>query len=83
MKIRSSDTSRAAERVLMRLANQTPSWRKVELMGEMYRAVRDLAMVGLRERFPGASTQELQRRLADILLGKELALRVYGPITGN
>jgi len=52
-------------------------------MGEMYRAVRDLAMVGLRERFPGASTQELQRRLADILLGKELALRVYGPITGN
>lgn len=74
-----SDTSPEAERVLLELARQTPPWRKVELMGEMYRAVCDLAWSGLRRRYPQASPIELRRRLASILLGDELANRVYGP----
>lgn len=81
--LRSSDTSRAAERVLFELALRAPAWRKVELMGEMYRAVCDLALSGLRDRYPHSSANELRRRLADILLGTELALRVYGPFPGN
>ena len=79
----SSDTSRAAERVLFDLAREAPSWRKVELMGEMYRTVCDLALSGLRNRYPHSSENELRRRLADILLGTELALRAYGPFPGN
>ena len=74
-----SDTSRDMERVLIDLARNAPAWRKVELMGEMYRTVRDLALSGLRQRYPDASTAELRRRLADILLGAELAARAYGP----
>jgi len=35
----------------------------------------------LRQRHPNASPEELRRRLADILLGPELAVRVYGPPT--
>ncbi len=39
----SSDTSKAAERVLFELARKAPAWRKVELIGEMRRTVCDLA----------------------------------------
>jgi hypothetical protein len=77
------DTSKAAERVLFELARKTPSWRKVELIAEMRRTVCDLVLSGLRERYPKASAKELWRRLADILLGSELASRVYGPFPGN
>jgi hypothetical protein len=79
----SSDTSRAAERVLFDLARQAPAWRKVELMGEMYRTVCDLALSGLRERYPHSPASELRRRLADMLLGSELARRAYGPLPEN
>lgn len=69
--------------MLFDLARQAPAWRKVELMGQMYRTVCDLTLSGLRERFPDASAIELRRRLADILLGPELASRVYGPSSGT
>ena len=78
-----SDTSPDAERVLFDLARNAPAWRKVELMGQMYHAVRDLAFSGLRQRYPGASPGELRRRLADTLLGPELAARVYGLPPGS
>jgi hypothetical protein len=34
---------------------------------------------GLRQRYPQATPEEL-RRLADLLLGPELAARAYGPL---
>jgi hypothetical protein len=74
-----SDTSPDADRVLFDLARKYPPWRKVELVGEMYRTARELAWSGLRRRHPHESPQELKRRLADILLGAELARRAYGP----
>jgi hypothetical protein len=74
-----SDTSPDAERVLLDLALRTPAWRKAELVGEMYRTVRELALSGLRQRYPCESPAMLRRRLADILLGAELAARAYGP----
>ena len=42
-------------------------------------AMRQVALAGLRERFPSATPQELRRRLATILLGPQLATKVYGP----
>ena len=65
--------------MLFELARKTPSWRKVELIGEMRRTVCDLALSGLRERYPQVSAKELRRRLAEILLGSKLASRAYGP----
>ena len=46
----------------------------------MNRAVRDLALAGLRQRHPNDSPAQRRRRLADLLLGQELAARVYGPV---
>jgi hypothetical protein len=37
-----------------------------------------LAMAGLRRRYPNADNEEIRRRLADLLLGEELAHKVYG-----
>ena len=78
-----SDTSPAAEDKLFELARKAPTWRKVELIGEMYRTVCDLSLSGLRKRHPQASSDELRRRLADMLLGSELAARAYGPLPGD
>jgi hypothetical protein len=74
------DTSPEAEELLFSLWRETPAWRKLELMEDMNRTVRQLALVGLRRRHPNASQEELRRRLADILLGEGLAAKVYGPI---
>lgn len=74
------DTSPEAEAVLFELWRETPAWRKVEMMESLNQGARQLALMGLRQRFPDASPEELQRRLASILLGDDLAGRVYGPI---
>jgi hypothetical protein len=39
-----------------------------------------LALAGLRSRFPKAGEIELRRKLADLILGEELARKVYGEI---
>lgn len=74
----SADTRPEAERVQIELLRQTPAWRKLHMVGQMNQTVQTLALSGLRQRFPNASPAELQRRLADLMLGEELAARVYG-----
>jgi len=74
----SADTRPEAEHVQIELLRQTPSWRKLQMVGEMNQTVRTLALSGLRQRFPHATDTELRRRLADLLLGEELAAQVYG-----
>jgi len=44
----------------------------------MNATVRLLALSGLRSRYPYDSPEKLRRRLADMLLGQELANKVYG-----
>jgi hypothetical protein len=77
------DTSPEAEAVLFKLWRETPAWRKLEMMDGLNRTARQLALMGLRRRFPDASSEELRRRLASIALGDELAERVYGPLPGK
>lgn len=74
------DTSPEAEAVLFKLWRETPAWRKLEMMESLNQGARQLALMGLRHRFPDASPEELRRRLATILLGEDLASRVYGPL---
>jgi hypothetical protein len=75
-----SDTSPETERVLFALLREMPPWRKLEMVAQLNQMVRELALSGLRERYPNASPEELRRRLADIALGPELAEKVYGPL---
>jgi len=82
MATRLTDSSGDAERVQIQILRSMPSWRKFQLWNDLNMAMRQVALAGLRERFPSATPQELRRRLATILLGPELAAQVYGPEPG-
>jgi hypothetical protein len=79
MKLGLSDTDAETRRVHLDLMRSAPPWRKLELVDDLNRALRLLALSDLRRRFPDASEKELLRALADRLLGPELAARAYGP----
>jgi hypothetical protein len=73
------DTQPDIERMQVERLRQMPPWRKMELMAEMTESVRTLALAGLRQRYPTDTPAQRRRRLADLLLGPELAARAYGP----
>ena len=75
------DTHPEAEAVLIELLRAAPPWRKLELVGQMNEAVKVMMLSGLRERYPEDSPALLHRRMADLLLGPELATQVYGPLS--
>jgi hypothetical protein len=76
----SPDTHPEIERVQIDRLRQMPPWRKVQLAAEMGRAVRRLALAGLRQRHPDDTPAQRRRRLASLMLGDERAARIYGPM---
>ena len=80
MKTLSPDTHPEIERLQIERLRQMPSWRKMTLMAEMNQTIRTLALAGLRQRHPDDTPAQRRRRLADLLLGPDLAARVYGPL---
>lgn len=75
-----SDTAPEAERVQIQIWRAMPLWRKLELVAALNATVRGLALTGLQQRYPYASASQLNRRLAALTLGDELATRVYGEL---
>ncbi|HEX4951878.1 MAG TPA: hypothetical protein VF017_00580 [Thermoanaerobaculia bacterium] len=75
-----SDTHPDAEAVQIAIYRAMAPWQKAALVADAMATSRALAMAGLRLRHPGASEAELQRRLMDLVLGEELAAKVYGPL---
>lgn len=73
-----SDTDPQMEALQIKLLRQAPPWRKMEMLVSLNASARELAMAGLRRRYPNSSEKALRRRLADILLGESLAAKVYG-----
>jgi hypothetical protein len=79
----SPDTSPEIERLQIEGMRRLPTWRKMAMVSSMNRMVRSLAMAGLRERHPDDSPAQLRHRLADLLLGTELAAQALGPGPGE
>ena len=77
------DTRPEAEAVLIDLLRNVQPWRKLEMVGQMNEAVKTIMLSGLRERYPEDSPAMLRRRMADLLLGADLATKVYGPLNEN
>jgi hypothetical protein len=77
------DTHPEIERMQIERLRQMPSWRKIGLVGDMNDALHMLALAGLRQRYPNDTAVQRRRRLADLLLGPELATRIYGPLQEN
>ena len=52
----------------------------MQMLARLNASARTVALSGLRTRFPEATPAELRRRLAGLLLGDELARKVYGEL---
>ena len=73
-----SDTDPKVEALQIKLWREASPTRKMHMLAQLNASVRILALAGLRSRFPNATETELRRRLADLILGEELARKVYG-----
>jgi hypothetical protein len=74
------DTHPKMEALQIQLWRQASPTRKMEMLAQLNASARLLALTGLRSQYPQASAEELRRRLAALLLGEELARKVYGEI---
>jgi hypothetical protein len=74
------DTHPKMERMQIEFIRRMPSWKKFTVVDGLNETVKTLAMSGLRAHYPQAGEAELHRRLAGLLLGEELARKVYGDI---
>lgn len=74
-----SDTRPEIAALQRKLLSQAGSARKIAMLGQINQTVKILALSGLQSCYPDDSPEMLRRRLADLLLGSELARRVYGP----
>lgn len=77
------DTRPKVEAVLIQMLREAPPWRKLEMVDQLNQSVKLLALIGLKTRYPDENETQLRRRLADLLLGEELAHKVYGSIQGE
>jgi len=72
-----SDTHPKIEQMQIELIRKMPTWKKFAAVDDLNETVKAFAMSGIRQRNPGASAEQVQRMLADIMLGSELASKVY------
>ncbi len=74
----SPDTDEATERYLFERLRALPAWRKAEMLSAATRAACDLALAGLRQRYPGASAAQQRKRFAALVLGREASISLFG-----
>ncbi|MGQ9833137.1 MAG: hypothetical protein ACUVRJ_04980 [Candidatus Villigracilaceae bacterium] len=72
------DTHPRMEALQIQLWRQASPTQKMNMLAQLNASARMLALTGLRQQFPQASEAELRRKLADLLLGEDLARKVYG-----
>ena len=74
----SLDTDERTDRYLFERLRALPAWRKAEMVTAASRAAFELAMAGLRHRYPAASRAELRKRYAALVHGREVAMALFG-----
>ena len=73
-----SDTHPEMEALQIQLWRQASPTRKMNMVANLNRSARTLALTGLRAQFPRANEAELHFKLATLLLGEKIAINVYG-----
>jgi hypothetical protein len=76
----SSDTDPKMEALQVRLLRSAPAWCKLEMLTQLNSSKPLLALSGLRQRHPVATPERIQRMSVGLLLGEELARKVYGEL---
>lgn len=72
-----SDTHPEMEALQIQLWRQASPTRKMNMLAQLNASARLLALTGLRSQFPLAGEARLRFKLAVLLLGDELARKVY------
>lgn len=75
-----SDTHPKMEALQIELWRSASPTRKMQMLAQLNQSAHLLALTGLRSQFPHCSETELHRRLAGLLLGEEIACKVYGEL---
>lgn len=78
-----TDTPPEVRRRQLELLQRMSPGERLQQAFNLTRLTRELAFAGLRQRYPEATEQELLRRYAELVLGKELAKKVYGAMPGE
>lgn len=71
------DTGPEAERVYIELMSQTPVWKKVRIIDDLYLTAVSIVTSSIRRRYPGINQSESKKRIAEIFLGKNISWRIY------
>ncbi len=74
----SSDTDIASERRQLAIWRTMSDAEKLRLTGELCDSVRYLAEIGVRDRHPNASDDEIRMRLFSTWLDRPTMIRCYG-----
>jgi len=77
MSVLSSDTHPKMEALQIQVIRRMPTWKKISIVNDLNETVKTLAVSGIKERHPNATPQEIHRMLAELMLGAELARKVY------
>lgn len=75
-----SDTSPSADARYHELLRALPPERRLETAMKLSRAVRELAIAGIRQRHPDADEHEVRVRLVVRLYGRAAAERLFGAV---
>lgn len=73
-----SDTHPKMEAIQIEIIRRMPAWKKIAMVDSLNETVKALAVSGLRERHPDATPQQIHRMLAELMLGADLAQKIYG-----
>ena len=74
----SPDTSREAEEIQFEGYRKMESWQKLAIIDDLNKMVEGLARVGIRERHPDATEEEVRLRLAALRYGREFTIEWFG-----
>ncbi len=72
-----SDTHPKAEQMQIEIIRRMPSWKKFAIVDDLNETVRAFAISGIKQSHPNATREQIQRLLAERMLGVELARKVY------
>jgi hypothetical protein len=71
------DTSPEIEAIQLAFYRDAPFWKKLQMMEQANQLVRTFAMIGLRERYPEATPEELRYHLVEMFYGEEMARKAF------
>ena len=71
------DTHPKMEALQIEIIRRMPAWKKIAIVDDLNETIKTLAISGIKQRHPNATPEQARRMLAEMMLGEELARKVY------